>query len=317
MPSVVEGMIRMFADDTKIFSSVNDRESQTQLQRDLEALQDWSGRWQLRFNAGKCKTMHLGRNNSEFEYRMRDGAAEVVLEKTVCERDLGVHVDPSLKFTQHCEKIVSKANRLVGLIRRSFDYIDCQMFSSLFKGLVRPHLEYGNTVWSPLYKKDAILIENVQRRATKLVPELAELDYEDRLRRLNLPSLMYRRLRGDLIEVHKFVRGLYKVSTKNYFERNEEERTRGHRFKLKKQAAHLEIRKHFFGLRVVDAWNSLPEYIVEAETLNSFKRQLEKALEEQQFSTEFPMCPILPKECPGGGASDPWTADRDEDPLQA
>ena len=69
--------------------------------------------------------------------------------------------------------------------------------------MVRPHLEFGNVAWSPRLEKDRNLIEGVQRRATKMVPEIKDLEYEERLKRMDLPSLRYRRARGDMIDTYK------------------------------------------------------------------------------------------------------------------
>ena len=79
------------------------------------------------------------------------------------------------------------------------------MFLNLYKSLVRPHLEYAVTVCTPLYKKDIKAIENVQRRATKLVHSIKHLSYQERLKKLGLPSLEYRQERADLIEVYKIM----------------------------------------------------------------------------------------------------------------
>ena len=106
-----------------------------------------------------------------------------------CEKDLGIYVDTKLSFQYDVDQASSKANSLLGLAKRSFDHIDVNMFRSLFIGLVRPHLEYGNVVWATFFKKDIKTIEKVQRRGTRMVPELRHLDYEDRLKRRNLPSL--------------------------------------------------------------------------------------------------------------------------------
>ena len=110
---------------------------------------------------------------------------------------LGESTHPSLS--------VKKANRKLGLIRRSFTHMDKDMFLALYKSIVRPHLEYGSTIWSTIYKKDKIAIENVQRRATKLVPGIQHLSYSERLRILGIPSLQYRRIRADLVETYKII----------------------------------------------------------------------------------------------------------------
>ena len=85
---------------------------------------------------------------------MRHNQTKVDFEKTQCEKDLGIHVDPSLKFYKHSEiKSVHKVNRLLGLIGRSFVYIDKESMTYLFKGLVRSLLEYANCFWSHGNKK--------------------------------------------------------------------------------------------------------------------------------------------------------------------
>ena len=83
------------------------------------------------------------------------------------------------------------------------------MFVLLFRALVRPILEYAQSVWSPYLKKHIDMIENVQRRSTKVIPGFKNLTYEERLRKLKLPTLKYRRLRGDMIEVYKILHGTY------------------------------------------------------------------------------------------------------------
>ena len=84
------------------------------------------------------------------------------------EKDLGVNVDPELKFSRHIEGQVNKANKILGMIRRSYIYLDKDTMKRLFVALVRPHLEFSNVAWSPRLIKDKKLLEGVQRRATKL-----------------------------------------------------------------------------------------------------------------------------------------------------
>ena len=125
------------------------------------------------FNASKCKSMHLGSSNSRHVYTMDDHSLEQVRQ----ERDLGVIVDEQLKFHQQTAASVSKANQILGIIRKSFEVLDEVSLPLLFKSLVRPHLEYCNSVWGPHYRMDQQAVERVQRRATKLVFSLRSLPY--------------------------------------------------------------------------------------------------------------------------------------------
>ena len=244
MPGVIENGISMLADDAKLFSSINDDLDSQGLQNDLNKLQAWAQMWQLRFNASKCKVMHLGKKNAERCYNMKDGPINVTLGASTCEKDLGVHVDNKLKFNVQAEVAANKGNKILGIIRRSFTYLDRDIMTQLFKALVRPHLEYGNSVWSPFYKKDITVIENVQRRATKLITELKDVPYQERLWSLNLPSLVYRRLRGDLIEPYKYTHNHYNIESDKLLPRATAI-TRGHSLKLSKQRFNLDVRKRF------------------------------------------------------------------------
>ena len=90
-------------------------------------------------------------------------------------------------------------------------HMDPRTFILLYKALVHPHVEYANSVWSPT-KGDIQAIENIQKRTTKLVISLRKLPYKERLQHLNLYSLKYRRLRGDMIEVFKILHHMYDSS---------------------------------------------------------------------------------------------------------
>ena len=137
--------------------------------------------------------MHLGRRNPHKAYYMTtDGGELHKLDVADTEKDLGVHIDSKLTFSYHIQQKVNKANKMLGYIRHTFKHIDTEAFLLLYKSLVRPHLEYASTVWSPhlKYLKDSI--ERVQRRATKLVPSIRHLTYTERLQKLDLETLEYR-----------------------------------------------------------------------------------------------------------------------------
>ena len=108
----------------------------------------------------------------------------------------------SLKF-QHTSNIATKANRLLGLIKRSFDHLDSDILTKLFVSIVCPTLEYCNSVWGPSFILDQRKIEQVQRRATKLLTPINDKPYEKRLLILELPSLTHRRHRRNMILLYK------------------------------------------------------------------------------------------------------------------
>jgi len=139
-------------------------------------------------------------------------------------------------------------------------------------------LEYCCQVWSPHYSKDIKLLEGVQHRATKLINGMDNLHYEERLRHLGLTSLETGRVRGDLIEVFKFLNRSYTVDADILFECDKGNR-RGHSKKLSKRRSRLDIRKYVFGNRVTDKWNNLPQCCINCTTLNNFKSHIHKVLE--------------------------------------
>ena len=123
-------------------------------------------------------------------------------------------MDSTLKFDEHILKKIKVANSMMGLIRRVFSHLSPNMFLPLYSAFVRTHLEYAQAVWSPRYKSLGNKLEMVQIRATKLVDGLGHLEYPERLKLLNLPTLKYRRCRGDMIELWKHFNVPY--TTENY-----------------------------------------------------------------------------------------------------
>ena len=169
-----------------------------------------------------------------------------VITPTESVKDLGITVDSSLKFHTHTSTVAARANRMLALINKSFEYLNTSMLLQLFKSFVRPILEYGNTVWGPMFVLDQQLVEKIQRRATRLVKEFKDLSYVDRLHNLNLPSLKYRRVRGDLIYISKLVHNLLDMDPASLFTFQPSSITRGHCFKIFKPHATSLPRCHFF-----------------------------------------------------------------------
>ena len=162
LPDCVKSAIKIFADDTKINGEIKDQSDIKQLQDDIDSLKKCSRDWQLLFNASKCKCMHLGKKNDKHNYIISE-EGQIELEETTVEKDLGIWVGNELGFKEHIKKVVNKANTTLGIIRRSYTYLDRQNLALPCIALVCPLLEYGNLVWSPYLKGD---IEKIRSSAT-------------------------------------------------------------------------------------------------------------------------------------------------------
>ena len=288
MPNVTKEDINLFADDAKAFNDILSLIDRDDLQCCINALVKWSIIWGMGFNACKCKVMHLGKTNPKYTYTMSNGTTTSILEETTCEKDLGVHVDNMLSFDEHILLTTKKARRAAGLLLRSISHKIPNILTPLFKSLVRPILEYGNAVWAPHKRKNIDLLEKVQRSFTKRMFSLSGLSYTQRLERLGLPSLEFRRIRGDLIETYKLLQEIYDpLTTKELLNVNNSSTTRGHNFKLLKNAPRLNTYKYFFTNRVTNLWNQLPSHIVNASSVNCFKNKIDRLLHSYKFKTNI------------------------------
>ena len=171
---------------------------------------------------------------------------------------------------------MKRANQALGTIKSTFTYLEKDIFLPLYKAYIRPQLEYASVIWAPKNMKDILAIEQVQRRATRLIPGMKEMPYEERLKALGLPTLMYRRERADIIQVYKILNRFEEVnfSSAGSLKVINITHTRGHQFKLEKASTRTPYGQHRFKNRVVNPWNNLSEQTVCANSVNSFKSHL-------------------------------------------
>ena len=162
----VTGKILKFADDTKLFTKTKE--------------------------IGDKQHLHIGPGNTSMTYEM----GGTILSITVKEKDLGVTMNANMKVSEQCRIAASKGNQVLGMIRRNITYKDKSLIVPLYKAIFRPHLEYCIRAWSPYLRKDIDMLEKIQRSATKLIPGLRDLSYEQRLKECGLTTLEMRRLRG-------------------------------------------------------------------------------------------------------------------------
>ena len=269
LPKLVVCKMVLFADDIKLWARIESTRDCLLLQRDLDALHDWSARNKMLFNFRKCKMLQLGRK-FQFSYRL----GPETLEWTTSEKDLGIWICGSLKNSSQCEAVYKRASGLLGLLRRIFGRFSPGTLPMILNTYIHPVMEYASQAWTPWLRKDVLLLDKIYHRATKLITGFQRLPYEERLTRLKLVTLSHRRTRGDLILTYRILNSP-NHPLRHLFQQRSARTTRGHAAALSIPHSRLDCRRHFYAVRVCFLWNSLPENIVTATCESIFKRKLD------------------------------------------
>ena len=209
----------LFADASKIYKSINSLND-----HDIDDLIKWFSNWLLTHSSYKCKVLKVLKNTfRDYDYVMQNHTLQFISQ----EKDLGVIFNFRLSFNDK----VSKANKILGLTRRTSTILNEVTLVQLHKAFLRPHLEFSNCAWSSPLKKHIDIIENVQRTDTKLVSSVSHQSYPHRLARMNLSTLSYRRARGDMIEVFMITSNIYDPKETKFFMYRDHTVTRGSQIK--------------------------------------------------------------------------------------
>ena len=203
----------------------------------------------------------------------------VAIKPLKCVKDLGVLISYDLTWGGQVDAAVNKANKILGIIYRTIGPTNQEAFSTLYITFVRPILEYAAPVWCPYLVKDVLALEKVQRRASRLAlgHKRGEMEYEERIKILNWPTLEKWRHFISLIECYKIVFGFNSLKFRDFVELALDKMTQSNHsfnYKLSVKNARVNSYKYSFFIRIVKEWNNLPQYVVEAESFKLFKTRL-------------------------------------------
>ena len=197
-----------------------------------------------------------------------------ILEAIESEKDLGLVVNCNFKWDDQIKNSIAKANKAIAWVSRNIICKDKGVMLLIYKALVRPHLEYAVQCWSPAPRFGnwgiILELEKVQRKFTRLINDIGTLTYGERLKSLTLTTLAERRMRGDLIEAFKIIRGFVTYG-QNLFNLS----TSGLNILSKITKTTSPDRRNFFSERILKYWNILPKNVKMSESVNSFKANLE------------------------------------------
>ena len=277
---------KIFADDLKIYTSVDRRQSmitqdeyEAQVQADIDTLFTTSESWGLHMNSDKCAVLRFSRglrDTPRAHYTLNGRC----LPTPSSHSDLGVIVDDTLKFHEHIDSLTHKVAGLCHSFLKAFICRSPKLMLFLLTTHIRPVLEYGSCLWHTGFVGDMRKLERIQRRWTKRVEGLSDLPYCDRLSELGLFSIQGRLTRADLVQYWKIFHGKSHIAPHSMFAQPQTD-TRGHPLKIMVTRANTDTRQCFFSQRCVNLWNSLPAEVVMAPDLQTFKRSLAEAIPDK------------------------------------
>jgi hypothetical protein len=275
LPNVVKFCkLKLYADDVKLYFRYSPGAWSNLLQRDLNAIVEWSNMWQLCISAPKTFILHIGSKNTRNVYNI-NGAAIGPVDSI---KDLGVYVCSNLSWSQHVYETVKKANKVCNVILHAFINHDINLYMSAFNCYVEPILDYCCYVYNPVLCRDIDVIENVQQAFTRRAffkCGITKMCYADRLNYLNVCSLEYSRFLTCLTLFYNVYHKHVVCNVLNDFKCPlRVHNLRGHNLRLFVPFCQSNVRKSFFKYRFARIWNDLPQCVVSSNVTKSFTNHI-------------------------------------------
>ena len=279
LPKDLTSTARLFADDTMCHSTISNHQDETDLQKDLNLLAKWENKWCMAFHPNKCQSLTVTRKRikAEREYHLRDHT----LERTQETEYLGVTIQSNLKWDTQIARVIAKANKSLGFLRRNLRVRSQALKQLAYFALVRPCLEYACSVWDPHTETAIKQLEAVQRRAARWVVNRYRQtsSVSDMLSDLQWPSLQTRRRQARLANLFKHVNNLMVIDSSVAPSPQTPNPLRpctrqSHPLTFENKGCRTSYRQSSFFPRTIREWNALPEPAVLSKTLEAFRGRL-------------------------------------------
>ena len=278
LPDNISSEVCLFADDCVLYRPILNNSDVSGLQADLDTLTSWQNTWQMKFNAKKCFVLKLSHSRSTTSHTYKLGQS--TSEETHSHAYLGVHITKNLKWDDQINHSVSKAKRVLNLVRRNLHSCTCttELKSTAYKTLVRPHLEYSCTVWDPIphTKELTQKIEMVQHRTARFVCR----DYKRKssvtkmLAQLDWDTLKLRRQAARLTLLYKVTSDQVAIPASKFLTSVAHPTRRNNSKAFQGPTAKKDCYKNSFFPRTISEWNLLPELLVNSSTHINFKQEV-------------------------------------------
>ena len=271
LPDEVRSQVRLFADDTALYLTMESEDDGSALQNDLDILSVWETRWDMEFNPSKCQVVHVSGSKRPVK---RDYILHgQVLESVTCEKYLRVDISGSLTWNSHIDRTASTANRTLGFIRRNIKTKMPKVCETTYNILVRPQLEYASALWDPHNKGRISQIEQVQRRAARWkVNNFARQASVTRIvQDLGWHTLDQRRADARLCLFYKIVHGLVAVPLPEYILYSNRVSRYCHSMTFRQVSTSTDYYKYSFSPLAIVQWNALPQSVASSQSLEVFK----------------------------------------------
>jgi len=274
LPDNLHSKTRLFADDCILYRQIKSPNDQQILQKDLDTLASWEKKWGMDFHPQKCSVLRASRGRSPLKAKYTLKGITLMEEHST--KYLGVQLQSNISWKDHINIKTKKANNMLGFLRRNLKNSNSDTKTKAYISMVRPHLEYCCTVWSPHHQNQIKQVEMVQRRAARFVSNRYRntSSVQDMLTNLNWESLETRRKKIQLTLLYKITNNLIDINPKDYLQKTNSRTRASHQQKYLPYSTKTDCYKHSFFPNTIPLWNRLPASVAEAPSLASFKKEL-------------------------------------------